>query len=94
MSGQTGRNTPPVIKSAPCFLAVKFAKFFCAVFVAGCIIRKFASGKSIFMAITLKRQLTPEEKNIILQRHGRICFATGHAIPEEESLHYLLGASE
>ena len=40
------------------------------------------------MAITLKRQLTPEEKNIILQRHGRICFATGHAIPEEESLHY------
>ena len=40
------------------------------------------------MAITLKRQLTPEEKNIILQRHGRICFATGHAIGEEESLHY------
>jgi hypothetical protein len=40
------------------------------------------------MAITLKRQLTPEEKNIILQRHGRICFATGHAIPEAESLHY------
>lgn len=40
------------------------------------------------MAITLKRQLTPEEKNTILQRHGRVCFATGHAIPQEESIHY------
>ncbi len=40
------------------------------------------------MVITLKRQLTPEEKGIILQRHGRVCFATGHAIPEEESLHF------
>src|SRR5437870_5396867 len=40
------------------------------------------------MAITLKRQLTPEEKEIILQRHGRVCFATGHAIPEQESLHF------
>ena len=40
------------------------------------------------MAITLKRQLTPEEKTIILQRHGRVCFATGHAIPEQDSLHF------
>jgi len=40
------------------------------------------------MAITLKRQLTPEEKDIILQRHGRVCFATGHAIPNEESIHF------
>jgi len=40
------------------------------------------------MAITLKRQLTPEEKSIILQRHGRVCFATGHAIPEQDSLHF------
>lgn len=40
------------------------------------------------MAITLKRQLTPEEKAIILQRHGRVCFATGHAIPEQDSLHF------
>src|SRR5687767_14121605 len=40
------------------------------------------------MAITLKRQLTPDEKAIILQRHGRVCFATGHAIADEESLHF------
>lgn len=40
------------------------------------------------MAITLKRQLTPEEKTVILQRHGRVCFATGHAIANEESLHF------
>lgn len=40
------------------------------------------------MAITLKRQLTPEEKETILSRHGRQCFATGHAIPEGESLHF------
>ncbi len=40
------------------------------------------------MAITLKRQLTPEEKGTILARHGRICFATGHAIPEGEALHF------
>lgn len=40
------------------------------------------------MAITLKRQLTPDEKTIILQRHGRVCFATGHTIPEQDSLHF------
>ena len=40
------------------------------------------------MAITLKRQLTPEEKDIIIQRHGRVCFATGHAIADEEKLHF------
>lgn len=40
------------------------------------------------MAITLKRQLTPEEKEITLHRHDRICFATGHRIAEEESLHF------
>jgi len=40
------------------------------------------------MAITLKRQLNDEEKQIILQRHGRVCFATGHAIPEQDSLHF------
>lgn len=40
------------------------------------------------MAITLKRQLNNEEKQIILQRHGRVCFATGHAIAEEDSLHF------
>lgn len=40
------------------------------------------------MAITLKRQLNDEEKQIILQRHGRVCFATGHAIPAEDSMHF------
>lgn len=40
------------------------------------------------MAITLKRQLNDAEKDIILQRHGRICFATGHAIPSEDKVHF------
>lgn len=40
------------------------------------------------MAITLKRQLNDEEKKIILKRHGRICFANGHAIAEGERVHF------
>lgn len=40
------------------------------------------------MAITLKRQLDESEKEIILKRHGRVCFATGHTIPDGESLHF------
>jgi hypothetical protein len=40
------------------------------------------------MAITLKRQLDDHEKQTILKRFGRNCFATGHAIPEGESLHF------
>jgi hypothetical protein len=40
------------------------------------------------MAITLKRQLTDDEKKEILKVHGRKCFATGHEIPEDESLHF------
>src|SRR6266404_4916372 len=40
------------------------------------------------MAITLKRQLTPDEKQTILGRYGRTCFATGHPIPEGEALHF------
>src|SRR2546423_14578825 len=40
------------------------------------------------MAITLKRQLNDEEKSRILQQHGRICFATGHAIADGDSLHF------
>jgi hypothetical protein len=53
------------------------------------------------MAITLKRQISDEEKESILKRHGRKCFATGHDIPEGEPVHYdhihafaLGGASE
>ena len=40
------------------------------------------------MAITLKRQLNEAEKQIILDRHGRTCFATGHAIPTTDKVHY------
>jgi len=40
------------------------------------------------VAITLKRQLNDEEKEIIIQRHGRVCFATGHNIPDSDSLHF------
>jgi len=40
------------------------------------------------MAITLRRQISDEEKKIVLARHGRQCFATGHAIPDGEPLQY------
>src|SRR5260370_2791204 len=40
------------------------------------------------MSITLKRQLTDDEKEHILKVHGRRCFATGHAIAEDEELHF------
>lgn len=40
------------------------------------------------MAITMKRQLNAEEKEIIIKRHGRNCFATGHPIPETENVHF------
>lgn len=40
------------------------------------------------MAITLRRQLTDAEKEIILKRHGRRCFATNHEIPKSESVHF------
>jgi hypothetical protein len=53
------------------------------------------------MAITMKRQLNDEEKKIILERHGRTCFATGHPIAEVDKVHFdhikahsLGGASE
>lgn len=53
------------------------------------------------MAITLKRQLNDAEKQIILSRHGRKCFATGHEIPNGDKVHFdhikaysLGGASE
>lgn len=40
------------------------------------------------MAITLKRQLDEDEKANILKIHGRVCFATGHTIPEGEVIHF------
>jgi hypothetical protein len=40
------------------------------------------------MAITLRRQISDEEKQIVLDRFGRKCFATGHEIPNGESIHF------
>ncbi len=40
------------------------------------------------MTITLKRQLTDEEKKHNLTTHGRKCFATGHAIADDEEVHF------
>lgn len=40
------------------------------------------------MSITLKRQLTNDEKDTILERFGRKCFATGHPISPNEPLHF------
>ncbi len=40
------------------------------------------------MAITLKRQLTPDEKATILKRWGRKDWVTGFAIPEGDPLHF------
>lgn len=40
------------------------------------------------MAITLKRQISDDEKQIILKQYGRTCFATGHPIPEGDKVHF------
>ncbi len=40
------------------------------------------------MAITLRRQINDEEKDAVLRRHGRRCFATGHEIPSGETVHF------
>jgi len=40
------------------------------------------------MAITLKRQLNDSEKAQILAQHGRVCFATGHPVPDGDPLHF------
>jgi hypothetical protein len=40
------------------------------------------------MAIMLRRQVSDEEKETILRRFGRICFATGHEIPESEPIQF------
>lgn len=40
------------------------------------------------MAITLGRQLTNDEKTRILDQHGRVCFATGHAIGDEDTVQF------
>ncbi len=40
------------------------------------------------MATTLRRQLDADEKALVLKRHGRLCFATGHKIPEDEVVQF------
>jgi len=40
------------------------------------------------MAITLRRQLSDDEKQRVLEIHGRKCFATGHDIPAEDSVQF------
>jgi hypothetical protein len=40
------------------------------------------------MAIILQRQITEEEKEQILLRFGRVCYATGHVIPDSEVIHF------
>ena len=40
------------------------------------------------MATTLKRQLTDDEKDHVIEQHGRVCFATGHAIPESDPVQF------
>ena len=40
------------------------------------------------MAIMMKRQLNDDEKEVILKRFGRKCYATGHKIPDNEEIHY------
>jgi len=40
------------------------------------------------MALTLKRQLTEDEKQQILAKHGRRCWATGMTIPANQPIHF------
>jgi hypothetical protein len=40
------------------------------------------------MAIMMKRQLNDAEKEEILRKFDRICYATGHKIPEGEEIHF------
>jgi len=40
------------------------------------------------MAILLRRQISDEEKKVILNRFGRKCFATGHPIEEDETVQF------
>lgn len=40
------------------------------------------------MAVTLERQLSEDEKDIVLARFGRKCFATNHDIPEGDEIQF------
>jgi hypothetical protein len=40
------------------------------------------------VTVTLRRQLDDGEKTRILSQHGRVCFATGHPIPDGDTLEF------
>lgn len=40
------------------------------------------------MTVTLKRQISEAEKQIVLERFGRKCYATGHDIPEDDTIQF------
>lgn len=40
------------------------------------------------MAVTLKRQISDDEKKIIIERFGKKCYATGHAIADESEIQF------
>ena len=40
------------------------------------------------MAVTLRRQISDDEKAQVVVQHGRRCFANGHEIPEEETVYF------
>lgn len=40
------------------------------------------------MAIIRDRQISDSEKELVLKRFGRICFATGHKIPDDEDIQF------
>ena len=40
------------------------------------------------MAIILERQITDDEKRLILERFGRKCIATGHTLPDNEEVQF------
>lgn len=50
--------------------------------------RELTSGDTHHMAVTLRRQLSDQEKELILKRHGRKCFATGHEIPADDQVQF------
>ncbi|MFW6275856.1 MAG: HNH endonuclease signature motif containing protein, partial [bacterium] len=40
------------------------------------------------MAILLKRQISDDEKKRIIEKFGRICYATGHPINDEDTVQF------
>ena len=40
------------------------------------------------MAIILERQISEDEKKYVIERFGRICYATGHNITPTEEIHF------